>query len=179
MLRGGVKRLDQRLGIGLLILSLAHVPLPMPGFHAAGRRGESSGSFATGYQQGRGYRAARPSDEGSELYWHWVAVDEDLLDQEIDDDDGPDEDLVLVPERAKDASCGANETGFSPHLASAHRVRMHLHLLRPAKSKRVWQGFADPSVSARLTDARVDSTPTGVESPARTPDESMLQRWRC
>jgi hypothetical protein len=178
MLRGGGKRLDHRLGIGLLILSLAHVPLPMPGFHAAGRRGESSGSFASGYQQGRGYRTAHASDEGPELRWHWVAVDEDLLDQELDDD-GPDEDLVLVLERAKDASCGANETGFGPHLASAHRVRMHLHLLRPAKSKRSWQSFADPSVSARLTNARAESTSPAVNCPARTPDESMLQRWRC
>ncbi len=156
MRRGSLTRLVQHLGITLVILELAHVPLPAPESHAHRhlvRRDEACANHA------------------SPLHWRWAALDPD----EDDDDEALGLAAVQLGEARPDC-CGHAKVDCD--VAATPRVRSHHQFVR-GHSKGLHKSFAGRSTFVGLADTRAAGFhPLGNDA-SRAPRAAMLQRWRC
>src|SRR5579871_6840099 len=113
MVRGRLTRLGHWLGVILMILQLAHVPLPFPEHRSAAPACQDRPGAAC---------SARPcpvADAG--LEWHWFATTPGA----VSDDD----DEIEVAAAPADESDDEDDSVLCPHLVAPHRARLH-HFVR-------------------------------------------------
>jgi hypothetical protein len=156
MRRGSLTRLVQQLGIALVILELAHVPLPAPESHAHKHPGRPDEGCAS---------------HGSPLHWRWAALDP----EEADDEEALDLAAVQIGKGRADC-CG--HAGVDCDLAATPRVRPHHQYVR-GHSKGLHKSFAGRSTFVGLADTRVAGFHPLGNGTSRAPRAEMLQRWRC
>lgn len=150
MARGGSTRLAYRLGVILMILELAHVPLPFPEHRSAAP--ECSPCPAPGIE------------------WHWVASTPGAIDED---------DEIEVAATCDDGTCpGVCDPGRCPHMVAPHRARMH-HFVRGHSSKGLGKVFAERSTFLGLVDGVAKGPHTATNDLAHKPRAAMLQRWLC
>ena len=169
MRRGGLTRLVQQLGVTLVILELAHVPLPAPEYRLL-RPGERSAEVCSNPDHLPRIRAeAEAPDAQPALHWRWAPL--------VDDPEG-DEDEVAVAQ-AGDDHPGACEVGTPDcSVAPTPRSRVHHHFVR-GHSKGLHKVFADRSTFVGHADERHAGLRPAAIGLDRAPLAAMLQRWRC
>ncbi len=156
MKRRGLTRLVQHLGIALVILELAHVPLPAPESHAR-RHPTGLGPVCT--------------NRVSALHWRWAALDPD----EDDDDEAMGLAATQIGKAWPDC-CGHAKVDCD--VASTPRVRSHHQFVR-GHSKGLHKSFAGRSTFVGLADTRAAGFHPLANDQSRAPRAAMLQRWRC
>ncbi len=155
MRRGSLTRLVQHLGITLVILELAHVPLPAPESHAHRHPGRTDETCA---------------NHGSPLHWRWAALDPD----EADDEEALD--LAAGQLDKRPDCCGRPKVDCD--VAATPRVRPHHQYVR-GHSKGLHKSFAGRSTFVGLADTRAAGFHPLTNDASRAPRAAMLQRWRC
>ncbi len=171
MRRGGMTRLVQHLGIILVILELAHVPLPAPEYRPLGRRVRADEVCSNPDHSRRGQPDPGAEDDGPGLCWRWAP----LVDES---EDGDDEDELTAIQAAGDHPGGCEVGTHDCAVATAHRARLHRHFVR-GHSKGALKVFAVRSTFVGLADARHCGLRPAADDLARAPLAAMLQRWRC
>jgi hypothetical protein len=155
-MRRGLTRLVQHLGITLVILELAHVPLPAPESHAHKHRAHPNEAC---------------TNHGSPLHWRWAALDPD----EADDEDALDLAAVRIAATRTDC-CGHAKVDCD--VVATPRIRAHHQYVR-GHSKGLHKSFAGRSTFVGLADTRAAGFHPLANDTSRAPRAAMLQRWRC
>jgi hypothetical protein len=170
MRRGGLGRLVQHLGITLVILELAHIPLPAPECHHRKASAQSAESASS-----RGTAANLPASpdraDVDAIVWHWTTL-EPLGDG---DDAG-----LATSEVEGDRACSvaSGDPHKCPCLASQTRARSH-HLVRGHWSKGITKILEGNPHFVGLADAGDSGFHASPDDGDHAPRAAMLQRWRC
>lgn len=165
MIRGVASRLGYRLGVILMILELAHVPLPFPEHRLPLCEDRPGGACST-----RSGPESRPSDGADRgIEWHWVASTPGAID---------DDDEIEVVGAREDESDPADDAVRCPHMVAPHRARLH-HFVRGHSSKGLGKIFAERSTFVGLVDVEAKGLHPATNDLAHMPRAAMLQRWIC
>ena len=168
MRRGGLTRLVQQLGITLVILELAHVPLPAPEYRPRAAGACSNPDHASRPRLGAG-ADADAADDPSALHWRWAPL--------VDDRD-EDDDEVALAKAGDDHPGGCEACTAECSVAPQHRSRVHHHFVR-GHSKGLTKVFAAGSTFVGHADVRRAGLRPAAIGLDRAPRAAMLQRWRC
>jgi hypothetical protein len=170
MRRSGLTRLVRRLGVTLLILGLAHVPLPTADFHVIGHQ-HSEGQICPLHDHLLRWHASDTPSERAVLHFHWALLSASMADAEAQGPaihaDSPDpSDLEL--------SDGLRESSFATSVRSL--VAKPLPTFRTA-----FLPVADTARTLQAVSACSASTSRnfGTTFPPRDSLASRLQRWIC
>jgi hypothetical protein len=159
-----------RLGVTLLILSLARVPLPLADFHAIGHL-HGAGQTCPLHDHLLRWHASEAASEKPVLHFHWTFLSEPVPDTST-------EGLVSDADVADPPDAKLND--LLPESAVAASMRSMVQ--RPTRA--LLAGLLlEPSAGGRHHAVSAGSVPAfrnfAATFPPHLPTASLLQRWVC